>query len=40
VVVGLKPFKMGVTDEYLLVEELVMVAEIHALIAYDFLKSC
>ena len=37
VVLGLTPFNMGGPDEYVLVDELVAVAKIHTLTAYDFL---
>ncbi|CAN5902076.1 M20 family metallopeptidase [soil metagenome] len=37
VVLGLTPFNMGGADEYVLVDELVAVAKIHTLVAYDFL---
>ena len=37
VVLGLTPFNMGGADEYVLVDELVAVAKIHTLTAYDFL---
>ncbi|CAO2654401.1 Nn.00g111340.m01.CDS01 [Neocucurbitaria sp. VM-36] len=39
VVVGLTPYNMGGPDEYLEVEELGQVAEVHALAAFDFLKA-
>ena len=39
VVLGLTPFNMGGADEYVLVDELVAVAKIHTLVAYDFLSS-
>ena len=39
VVFGCTPFNMGGPDENILVEELVAVAEVHALAAFDFLKS-
>jgi succinyl-diaminopimelate desuccinylase len=38
VVVGCTPFGMGAEDEYVLLKELLQVAQIHALIAYDFLS--
>jgi succinyl-diaminopimelate desuccinylase len=37
VVFGCTPFNMGAPDEYILVEELVAVAKVHALAAFDFL---
>ena len=37
VVLGLTPFNMGGPDEYVLVDELVAVAKIHTLTAFDFL---
>ena len=37
VVLGLTPFNMSGPDEYVLVDELVAVAKIHTLVAYDFL---
>jgi acetylornithine deacetylase/succinyl-diaminopimelate desuccinylase-like protein len=37
VVLGLTPFNMGGADEYILVDELVAVAKIHTLTAFDFL---
>ena len=39
VVLGLTPFNMGGADEYVLVDELVAVAKIHTLVAYDFLSA-
>jgi succinyl-diaminopimelate desuccinylase len=39
VVLGLTPFNMGGPDEYVLVDELVAVAKIHTLVAYDFLSA-
>ncbi|MDI1287337.1 MAG: M20/M25/M40 family metallo-hydrolase [Reyranella sp.] len=39
VVLGLTPFNMGGSDEYVLVDELVSVAKIHTLVAYDFLSA-
>ena len=39
VVLGLTPFNMGGADEYVLVDELIAVAKIHALVAYDFLSA-
>ena len=39
VVVGCTPFGMGAEDEYVLLKELLQVAQIHTFIAYDFLKS-
>jgi acetylornithine deacetylase/succinyl-diaminopimelate desuccinylase-like protein len=39
VVLGLTPFNMGGADEYVLVDELVAVAKIHTLVAYDFLST-
>lgn len=38
VVFGCTPFNMGAPDEYILVEELVAVAKVHTLAAYDFLS--
>ncbi|RFU35446.1 hypothetical protein B7463_g862, partial [Scytalidium lignicola] len=38
VVVGCTPFGMGAEDEHVLLKELLQVAQIHALIGYDFLK--
>lgn len=38
VVLGCTPFGMGAADEYVLVEELVQVAKIHALVALDYLS--
>lgn len=38
VVLGLTPFNMGGADEYVLVDELLAVAKIHTLVAYDFLS--
>ena len=37
VVLGLTPFNMGGPDEYVLIDELVAVAKIHTLTAFDFL---
>jgi Acetylornithine deacetylase/Succinyl-diaminopimelate desuccinylase and related deacylases len=37
VVLGLTPFNMGGADEYVLIDELLAVAKIHTLTAYDFL---
>jgi acetylornithine deacetylase/succinyl-diaminopimelate desuccinylase-like protein len=37
VVLGLTPFNMGGPDEYVLIDELLAVAKIHTLTAYDFL---
>jgi len=37
VVLGLTPFNMGGPDEHVLVDELLAVAKIHTLVAYDFL---
>lgn len=37
VVFGCTPFNMGAPDEYILVEELVAVAKVHTLAAFDFL---
>jgi acetylornithine deacetylase/succinyl-diaminopimelate desuccinylase-like protein len=37
VVLGLTPFNMGGADEYVLVDELLAVAKIHTLTAFDFL---
>lgn len=39
VVLGLTPFNMGGADEYILVDELVAVAKIHTLTAFDFLSA-
>jgi len=39
VVLGLTPFNMGGADEYVLVDELVAVAKIHTLTAFDFLSA-
>jgi acetylornithine deacetylase/succinyl-diaminopimelate desuccinylase-like protein len=39
VVLGLTPFNMGGADEYILVDELLAVAKIHTLVAYDFLSA-
>jgi acetylornithine deacetylase/succinyl-diaminopimelate desuccinylase-like protein len=39
VVLGLTPFNMGGADEYVLVDELVSVAKIHTLTAFDFLSA-
>lgn len=39
VVLGLTPSNMGGADEYVLVDELVAVAKIHTLVAYDFLSA-
>jgi len=39
VVLGLTPFNMGGPDEHVLVDELVAVAKIHTLTAYDFLSA-
>ncbi len=39
VVYGLTPFNMGGPDEYVLVDELVAVAKVHALAAFDFLQN-
>ncbi|WP_395714568.1 M20/M25/M40 family metallo-hydrolase [Reyranella sp.] len=39
VVLGLTPFNMGGADEYVLVDELVAVAKIHTLVAFDFLSA-
>jgi succinyl-diaminopimelate desuccinylase len=36
-VFGCTPFNMGAPDEYILVEELVAVAKVHTLAAFDFL---
>lgn len=38
VVVGCTPYNMGNADEYVMTDELVAVAQIHTLMAYDFLK--
>jgi acetylornithine deacetylase/succinyl-diaminopimelate desuccinylase-like protein len=39
VVLGLTPFNMGGPDEYILLDELLAVAKIHTLVAYDFLSA-
>ncbi len=39
VVLGLTPFNMGGADEHVLVDELLAVARIHTLVAYDFLSA-
>lgn len=39
VVLGLTPFNMGGADEYVMVDELVAVAKIHTLVAFDFLSA-
>ncbi|MFZ5784633.1 MAG: M20/M25/M40 family metallo-hydrolase [Pseudomonadota bacterium] len=39
VVLGLTPYNMGGADEYVMVDELVAVAKIHTLVAYDFLSA-
>ena len=39
VVLGLTPFNMGGADEYILVDELLAVAKIHTLTAFDFLTA-
>jgi acetylornithine deacetylase/succinyl-diaminopimelate desuccinylase-like protein len=39
VVLGLTPFNMGGPNEYVLVDELLAVAKIHTLVAYDFLSA-
>ena len=39
VVLGLTPFNMGGPDEYVLVDELLAVAKIHTLVAFDFLSA-
>jgi succinyl-diaminopimelate desuccinylase len=38
VVFGCTPFNMGAPDEYILVEELMAVAKVHTLAAFDFLS--
>lgn len=38
VVYGLTPFNMGGPDEYVLVDELVAIAKVHTLAAFDFLQ--
>jgi len=38
VIFGCTPFNMGAPDEYILVEELVTVAKVHTLAAFDFLS--
>lgn len=39
VVLGLTPYNMGGADEHVLVDELLAVAKIHTLVAYDFLSA-
>jgi len=39
VVLGLTPFNMGGPDEHVLVDELLAVARVHTLVAYDFLRA-
>ena len=39
VVLGLTPFNMGAADEHVLVDELLAVAAIHTLVAYDYLST-
>lgn len=39
VVLGLTPFNMGGPDEHVLVDELVAVARIHTLVAFDYLTA-
>lgn len=39
VVLGCTPFGMGAADEYVLIEELVQVAQIHALVALGYLTA-
>jgi len=39
VVLGLTPFNMGGPDEHVLVRELLDVARVHTLVAYDFLRA-
>ena len=39
VIFGCTPFNMGAPDENILIEELVAVAKVHALAAFDFLNS-
>jgi hypothetical protein len=38
VIVGCTSYGMGAEDEYVILEQMVQVSQIHALIAYDFLK--
>jgi succinyl-diaminopimelate desuccinylase len=38
VVVGCTPYGMSAEDEYVLLKELLQAAQIHTLMAYDFLK--
>lgn len=37
-VYGCTPFNMGAPDEYILIDELVAVAKVHALVAFEFLN--
>jgi succinyl-diaminopimelate desuccinylase len=39
VVFGCTPFNMGAADEYVLLDELLAVAQVHALAAFDFLSA-
>ena len=39
VVFGCTPFNMGGPDEHILLDELVAVAQVHALAAFDFLTA-
>ena len=39
VVLGLTPYNMGGADEHVVVEELLAVAKIHTLVAFDFLTA-
>jgi len=39
VVYGLTPFHMGAADEHILVDELIAVAKVHTLAAFDFLTN-
>ncbi len=39
VVFGCTPFNMGGPDEHILVDELVAVAQVHTLAAFDFLTN-
>ena len=38
VVFGCTPFNMGAPDEYILVDELMAVAKVHTIAAFDFLS--
>ena len=39
VVFGCTPFNMGAGDEHVLLDELIAVAQVHALTAFDFLSA-